>query len=303
MKKNIKYIVVGIVGVVLAACTNYGSGTTGDGKNETEILIEESFKPLFETSIDTFEGQFPKYNIVPNYLPEGEIIEKFYSGDYKTICISRQLNAKELSDLKKKQIEVRSDKVAVEGIALITNPENKDSLITIDQLKRILTGKDTVWPQLKTRINVVFDQENSANFYYLKNLCKLKKLPVNVFAVKGNKEVIDYVKKNKSALGVIGVNWISDADDFDALAFLDGITVMSVSVDGKKDYLKPYASYLFSQDYPLSREIWMINFAGRSSVFSSFVNFMIGEKGQLIVQKSALVPANAPIRLIQLDEE
>ena len=92
MKKNIKYIVVGIVGVVLAACTNYGSGSAGDGKNETEILIEESFKPLFETSIDTFEGQFPKYNIVPNYLPEGEIIEKFYSGDYKTICISRQLN-------------------------------------------------------------------------------------------------------------------------------------------------------------------------------------------------------------------
>jgi phosphate transport system substrate-binding protein len=121
--------------------------------------------------------------------------------------------------------------------------------------------------------------------------------------VKGNQQVIDYVKKNKSALGVIGVNWISDADDFDALAFLDGITVMSVSVDGKKDYLKPYASYLFAQDYPLSREIWMINFAGRSSVFSSFVNFMIGEKGQLIVQKSALVPANTPVRLIQLNEE
>src|SRR5574343_515816 len=277
MKKRIKFIVAGVLGVTLVACTNYGDGSGASANNETEILIEESFKPLFETSIDTFEGQFPKYDIVPSYLPEGEIIEKFYSGDYKTICISRQLNAKELSDLKKKQIEVRSDKVAIEGIALITNPENKDSLISIDQLKRILNGKDTLWPQLKTRINVV--------------------------AVKGNQQVIDYVKKNKSALGVIGVNWISDADDFDALAFLDGITVMSVSVDGKKDFLKPYASYLFSQDYPLSREIWMINFAGRSSVFSSFVNFMIGEKGQLIVQKSALVPANAPVRLIQLDEE
>jgi phosphate transport system substrate-binding protein len=303
MKKNIKFIVAGISIAVLAACTNYGDGSGASGKNESVILIEESFKPLFETSIDTFEGQFPKYDIAPSYLPEGEIIEKFYTGDYKTICISRQLTSKEVSDLKKKQIEVRSDKVAVEGIALITNPENKDSLISISQLKRILNGTDTVWPQLKTRINVVFDQENSANFYYLKNLCKLKKLPVNVFAVKGNQQVIDYVKKNKSALGIIGVNWISDADDFDALAFLNGITVMSVSKDGKNEFLKPYASYLFSQDYPLSREIWMINFAGRSSVFSSFVNFMIGEKGQLIVQKSALVPANAPIRLIQLDEE
>jgi hypothetical protein len=30
---------------------------------------------------------------------------------------------------------------------------------------------------------------------------------------------------------------------------------------------------------------------------------MKGEKGQLIVQKSALVPANAPVRLIQLITE
>jgi len=119
------------------------------GRGKVVILVEESFKPLFETSIDTFESLFPKANVVAKYKPEGEMIEKFYSGDYKTICISRQLNSKELSDLKKKQIEVRSDKVAVEGIALITNPANKDSLITIDQLKRILNGKETLWPQLK----------------------------------------------------------------------------------------------------------------------------------------------------------
>lgn len=302
MKNKLKIVFASLGMIAVSACTTTGSGETHK-KGKVEFLIEESFKPLFETSIDTFEGQFPKATIEASYLAEGEIIEKFYTGKYKAICISRELTKKELADLKKKQIEVRSDKIAVEGVALIVNPANQDSLITVDELKRILTGKDTVWPQLKTKINVVFDQENSANFYYLKELCKLKKLPVNVFAVNGNEEVINYVKKNKSALGIIGVNWISDADDFDALAFLDGITVMSVSVDGKKDYYKPYAGYLYSQDYALSREIWMINYGSKSGLHSGFVNFMVGEKGQIIVSKSALVPAKAPVRLIQLQDE
>src|SRR5574343_301312 len=177
MKNKLKIIFVSIGIIAVSACTTAGSGETHK-KGKVEFLIEESFKPLFETSIDTFEGQFPKASIEASYLAEGEIIEKFYTGKYKAICISRELTKKELADLKKKQIEVRSDKIAVEGVALIVNPANQDSLITVDELKRILTGKDTVWPQLKTKINVVFDQENSAIFYYLKELCNLKKLQI-----------------------------------------------------------------------------------------------------------------------------
>jgi hypothetical protein len=44
----------------------------------------------------------------------------------------------------------------------------------------------------------------------------------------------------------------------------------------------------------------MINKGNRSGLNTGFVLFMIGEKGQLIIQKSELVPAKAPVRLIQL---
>jgi hypothetical protein len=47
----------------------------------------------------------------------------------------------------------------------------------------------------------------------------------------------------------------------------------------------------------------MINKAKKSGLNSGFVLFMKGDKGQLIIQKSALVPATAPIRLIQIVKE
>jgi phosphate transport system substrate-binding protein len=293
--------------ILMSSCSSnenpfsYGNDTHSRGI--MKLLVEDSFKPLFETSIYTFESQYPKAKISVKYDSEGEIIKAFFNDSVKTICISREFTKKEKEVLKSKRIEVRSDKIAEDAIALIIHPSNPDSLMTVKQIKDIILGKTTSWPDLKMKINIVFDKQNSANFNYLKKLCDLKGLPLNLFAVQSNEEVINYVKKNKSALGIIGLNWISDSDDFETLGFVDGINVVAVAKDNGSDYFKPYAGYIFTKEYPLSREIWLINKAKKSGLNTGFVLFMKGDKGQLIVQKSALVPASAPVRLIQLITE
>ncbi len=293
--------------LILSSCNNnenplsYGADTHSRGK--MGFLVEESFKPLFETSIYTFESQYPKAHIQVKYASEREIIDAFFKDSVKTICISRDFTTLEKAKLKKNHVEVRSDKIAEDAVALILHPTNPDSLMTIAQIKAIIRGEKTVWTGLKTKINIVFDKQNSANFYYLKNFCDLNKLPVNLFAVNSNEEVINYVKQNKNALGIIGLNWISDSDDFDTLGFVSGINVVAIAKDDKSDYFKPHAGYIYTKEYPLNREIWLINKAKKSGINTGFVLFMKGDKGQLIVQKSALVPASAPVRLIQLITE
>jgi phosphate transport system substrate-binding protein len=290
----------------IASCDNKGrvgfeSDTHGRGK--ALIMIEESFKPLFETSIYTFESQFPHADIMPSYSSEGEIVNAFFDRKVKTICISRDFTENEKSRLKKLNIEVRSDRIAYDAVTLIVNPENPDSLIIVDKLKRIISGKDSIWPSTGKRINVVYDQVNSANFNYLRSLVGSVNFPKNIFAVNSNVEVINYVKKNKSALGIIGLNWISDQDDFDVKDFVRGLKVMAVAEKTSTPYFKPYAGLIYTREYPLRREIWMINKAKRSGIHTGFVLFMIGEKGQTIITKSALVPATAPVRLIQLNTQ
>jgi phosphate transport system substrate-binding protein len=307
MKTRSKIGVSILVSFLLSGCGSEGKpiGYEDDthGRGKAVIYVEESFKPLFDTSIYTFESQFPHADIEPIYDSEGKIIEAFFQNKTKTICISRDFTKEEKAQLKKQNVEVRSDRVAIDAVTLIINPENKDSLMTLDKLKRILTGKDTIWAGLKTKINVVYDQENSANFNYLREFCGKNNIPVNILAVNGNVEVINYVKKNKSALGVIGLNWISDQDDFDVLDFVNGITVVSLAKTEKEKYFKPYAGMIWTKEYPLYRDIWMINKGKKSGINTGFVLFMIGEKGQTIVQKSALVPATAPVRLIQMTTE
>lgn len=303
MKKQVKFAFALMAVVILSGCSNPMTVTEAHGIGKTEIYIDESFKPLFDTSIDTFEGQNPMAEITPKYTTEDEAIRKLLKGETDAICITRDFTEKEKADLRKSNVEVKSDLIAKDAVALIVNPENPDSTMTVDQLKRILTGQDTMWNGLKTGINVVFDNINSANFLYMRKLTENAKIPVNVFAVKSNEEVIEYVKKNKSALGVIGVNWISDEDDPQALSFRNGITVVAVAESAAKDYFKPYQAYIYTKEYPLTRELWMLNKGSRDGVNNGLVLFMIGEKGQLIIQKSSLIPAHAVARMVEITTE
>jgi phosphate transport system substrate-binding protein len=306
MKKT--FLLIGIISVgILTSCGSsdnplaYQNETNSRGN--VKLYIEESFKPLFKTSIYTFESQFHKAHINPIYCTEQEAIKSFLDKKTKTIFITRDFTKKEKQKLLLSQVEVRSNKIADDAIALIVHPSNPDTLMSVEKLKNILTGKDVKWNKLKTKINVVFDNQNSANFTYLKNMIGDSPIHSNVFAVNSNEEVINYVKNHPEALGVIGVNWISDEDDAQVLDFLNGINVVALSKNNSKVYFKPYQSYIYTKEYPLTRELWSINKASKSGLNSGFINFLTGEKGQLIIQKSCLVPSNSPIRMMQIKIE
>ena len=70
-----------------------------------------------------------------------------------------------------------SVKMATDGLALIVNKQNTDSLITVDQFKEILTGKVTDWKQLNPasrlgELQLVFDNPNSSTVHYvLDSIC------------------------------------------------------------------------------------------------------------------------------------
>ena len=193
-----------------------------------------------------------------------------------------------------------SNRIALDAVTLIVHPENTDTIISIAQLKHYLTDKTSVWPTTKKPITIVFDQDNSANYNYLTEMLQTKKLGINVFAAHSNEEVIAHVQKNKESIGVIGLNWISDQEDFEVLNFLEGVHVMDVKLTDDAVSFKPINGFIYTREYPLIRDVWMINKGSRAGLNTGFQNFMIGEKGQMLIHKSELVPANNPVRLIQM---
>ena len=83
------------------------------------------------------------------------------------------------------------------------------------------------------------------------------------FAVHNNSEVIDFVEKNKGAIGVVSVNWVSDKNDTISHSFLNRIKGVAVSDVGSSDpngeFYIPHPAYIAEGTYPFTREVYCIN--------------------------------------------
>ncbi|MGZ4034368.1 MAG: PstS family phosphate ABC transporter substrate-binding protein [Bacteroidia bacterium] len=304
-------IIVGIIllSVVLCRCSDVGpkDATDTPTSGSVNVVVDESFQQLFDTQIYTFQALYKNAKVNAKYLPEKEALERMINDSCKVVVMCRDLTAAEKKKFETANLFPISTKIAEDAIAILVNPENTDSTMTVEQLKSILLGNDSLWNQINSKsdlgkINVVFDNNGSANERYMQDtLLQGKTFSKNVFAVKSNPEVIDYVSKHKNSIGILSVNWISDMDDPTTQNFLKKVNVLKIAKDNSSEGLKPYQAYIKTKEYPFTRDVYMINRQTRAGLGMGFVSFVAGEKGQIMILKAGLIPAIAPVRLVRVN--
>ena len=275
------------------------------------ITVDENLRPIIQEELDVFESLYPKAGIVPTYTNEVDAINLLLKDSVRLAIATRPLSVNEEASLVSKKFAPRSYKLATDGIALIINNRNSDSLITVSQIKKILTGKTFNWNEIYPRsklgpILVVFDNKNSSTVRFaIDSICKGQPLSDKMSAQKTNLEVIDFVSKTPNAIGVIGVNWLGNRKDTTNLSFKSEIRVMAVTSENEATMIntyKPFQAYLFYGYYPLTRSIFIILNDPRSSLPSGLTTFLTSDKGQRIILKSGLVPATQPVRIVHIKD-
>lgn len=275
---------------------------------EITIAVDESFRPLAEAEIAVFESDYKYATINPVWLPENEAIRELVEGNVRLAVVSRGLTEAEKNILRQQKLIPREPlKVAVDGVGLIVNKANADSMLTMDQLQSIFSGETKAWADLgngglNQNITIVFDNNNSSNLNFILDKFSIDDLNhLNVFATESNAEVISYVENNANALGVIGTNWISDSEDPSQQRFKSSISVVALSNTpnpSSSDYYQPYQAYLALEQYPLRRDVLIITREARAGLGSGFMSHVASDRGQRIILKSGLLPATMPVRLV-----
>lgn len=269
-----------------------------------KIAADESLRPLIEAEVATFEALYKRADIEAFYSPEADAIDALMNDSVRLAVVTRKFTPEEKAYFKNIRITPTELDVAISAVALIVHRNNRDTLINMEQITSLLQGKIKDWSQLgsknKAGIEIVFDNPNSGLIRHLKDsVGNVKTLPTNTFAVENNEAVIDHVAENENAIGLIGLEWISDRDDSTSNSFLERIRVMSVA--GDSTHFKPYQAYLALKYYPLSRRVTILSREARSGLGSGFMAFVASEQGQRIVLKAGLVPVTMPLRVVEVN--
>jgi phosphate transport system substrate-binding protein len=275
--------------------------TTG----EISVAVEDGYKPVISSCIDVFDSIYRTAKIIPRYVSEGEAVNALIQDSVQVIIIGRQLTTKEIEYFQSRGFSPPTTPIAFDALGIIINPENRDSVLTVQQVRDILTGKTSSWKEINPKsaldnILLVFDNPQSGTLRFVRDsVIAGQELTKQATALKSNEEVIEYVSKNKNAIGIIAANWISDTDDSGVQKFMRDIRIADIAKEAGKEGYGPYQAYLATGDYPFKRTIYIINGQGRRNGLGAGFASYLAKDGQRIMLKDGLLPANAVTRLVK----
>lgn len=306
---KIRHAIIGSI-LFISSCVDkdrHGIPLDTPTSGHLKMAIDKSLYPLLDAEVIAFQSIYKNATIDPVYLTESEAVDALLKDSVKIAVVTRKLSAEEKDLLWTEKILPQQITIAREGIALIVNPDNPDTLLSTEQLKRILLGEAPSREPVDNSsppdgLVVVFNQPGGGIIRYLKDsVVNFSSLPAYCYAVNSDSAVIDYVTLHKKSIGLIGTGWISDTDDASANRFLQKVRVVAIARD--KQFYKPYQAYVAQGSYPLIREVVILSREARTGLASGFIAFSASDKGQRIVLKAGLVPVTMPVRIVEINHE
>ena len=265
MRKIISMIVAIPLVIGIAAGVAFARGGITI-KGSTTVL------PIAQACAEAYMGKNPNVDISVQGGGSGVGIASIIDGTADIGDASRPIKDKELDEAVSGGVQPKAHVVAMDGIAVIVHPSNPINALTRSQIKDIYTGKTSKWPDGSDI--VVISRDSSSGTFEAFNELALGKAKVRPDALlqASNKAVATTVAKTPGAIGYVGLGYVSGE-------------VKAVTVDG----VEASKETVLSNEYPLSRPLFMYTNGAPSGEVKGFIDFVKSKEGQVIAEKSGYV--------------
>lgn len=291
---------------LLAACKSYDEQEKEKPdtprRGTINVSADESFRPVIDQMVMVYESNHPNTKINVSYKPEAECMKDLLNDSVRMIIATKDITQEErdavIDSLK---IGPKALTIARDGISVIVNPAETDTMFTMQEIRQILTGS------YNKKLIPVFDglKATSTVRFIIDSVLRGDSLTPTAMAARSSEAVIDYVSKNTGVIGFIGVCWIGNPEDTAQLSFLKKVKVASLeTTDRPGAYAKAYQANIYFKRYPMVRDLVYLLKENYTGLGTGFANFMSGEIGQIIFNRSYLAPTlkKLGIRPVKLNE-
>ncbi|MFH1458766.1 MAG: phosphate ABC transporter substrate-binding protein [Candidatus Omnitrophota bacterium] len=219
----------------------------------------------------------------------GTGLSSLISGTCNIAMASRNIKEKEISLANQRGINPYEIKVALDGVAIVVNPSNPVSKLTIDQLAGIFSGKIANWSQLggkDGKIVILSREVNSGTHVYLKEHILRKNDPnskeefaPSALLLSSSQAIADEVAGNPAAIGYYGMGYISAKQK-----------TIAVANNEKSEYVDPTIENVINGKYPISRPLFFYTNGEPTGLVKKIIDFVLSKAGQDIVLATDFVP-------------
>jgi phosphate transport system substrate-binding protein len=259
------------------------------GQNTIQVKGSDTMVNLGQSWAEKYMEENPGEFVAVTGGGSGTGFSSLVSGTCDCAMSSRNIKNKEIVLANKRGVYPYEIVVALDGLAVVVNPENPVDRLTMDQLAGIFSGKLSNWKDVggaDERIVVLSREVNSGTHVYFKEhvLRKNDKKSKEEFSpgalmLSSSQAIADEVAGNSAAIGYYGMGYISDKQK-----------PVSIAKDTESPYVAPTIENVIDGAYPISRPLLMYTNGPPQGLIKKFLDFALSDVGQDIVRATDFVP-------------
>ncbi len=210
----------------------------------------------------------------------------------KTVDIanaSRQISPAEVAEAKKNGVDPVEHVIARDAIAVIVNPENPVSQLTLQQISDIYSGKINNWSQVggdnRPIVRLSRETNSGTHVYFLETVVRLgdsksKTLfSMDTLLLPSSEGIVEELRQNPNAIGYDGLGYVPKDLKKIAIAQKQGGA-----------YVLPSVSTVNDKTYPIARDLYMYTNGQPTGAVKQYLDWIVSPEAQKIVADLGFVP-------------
>jgi phosphate transport system substrate-binding protein len=238
---------------------------------------------------ERYQSEHPDIRISVTGGGSGTGLAALINGTVDIANASRKIKDEEIAQAQKNGIQPVEHIIARDAIAVIVNPGNPVSELTLQQISDIYSGKIVNWKEVggddRPIVRLSRETNSGTHVYFLETVLRLGKkddktlFSMDTLLLPSSEGIISEVRDNPNAIGYDGLGYVPKDLKMIAIVKLAG-----------EPYVLPSVETVNDKTYPIARDLYMYTAGEPAGIIKDYLDWILSPEAQEIVLQLGFVP-------------
>jgi phosphate transport system substrate-binding protein len=292
MKKPARLVgIVLILSLLIGSCARSDS-SPGSPQASTSYIENKGSDTIVNLALawaEEYQQENPDVRISVTGGGSGTGIAALINGTVDIANASRQIKPEEQSEAQAKGINPVEFVIARDAIAVIVNPNNPVSELTLQQVSDIYSGKINNWKELggedRPIVRLSRETNSGTHVYFLETVLRLGEkdnktlFSMDTLLLPSSEGIVYEVRQNPNAIGYDGLGYVPH-----------DLKMIAIARGPGEPYVLPSADSVNDGSYAVARDLYMYTAGEPGGAVKTYLDWILSPAAQEIVTRLGFVP-------------
>ena len=219
----------------------------------------------------------------------GTGIASLINGTVDIANASRKIKSEEIDEARLKGIDPVEFIIARDAIAVIVNPQNPVSQLTLQQISDMYSGKINNWSEVggedRPIVRLSRETNSGTHVYFLETVLRLGNsedktlFSMDTLLLPSSEGIVAEVRQNPNAIGYDGLGYVPK-----------DLKTIAIAEEEDGAYVLPSIATVNDKTYPIARDLYMYTNGEPGGVTKEYLDWILSVEAQQIVADLGFVP-------------